>query len=227
MVWTRALSGWWSVWSETSTGHPDRRTSHRISSALLMPFLDIEWTLWTLCVNPGAENPPLSLCLLWLWTLWISACRSSLQSKTIFSYHQASFRRALNGHLCVALVPPHKVVLWCVFCFMCEPQVQSPVLVEPCVRMELKRLTRRCISLIPEFSQEVYRTVKWWFCNDVLVTFVKLSRHCNPPGNSIYASGLRWSRERAITRSHYQGLEPEESLILLPSHHTVSLNFIR
>ena len=84
MGWTRALSGWWSVWSETFTGHPDRRTSRKKLLAPLIHLLDNKFLLEDIPCKPGADNSPLTLCLLWLWTVWISAFRSSLPTKWLF-----------------------------------------------------------------------------------------------------------------------------------------------
>ncbi len=91
-------------------------------------FWTVSFSSRTFHVNPGADNSPLSLCLLWLWTVWISALRSSLQAACdgIF-ITKHNFRCALNGRLSALLGTLFEVVLWFLkknFSFICEQQPQ-------------------------------------------------------------------------------------------------------
>lgn len=91
MEWTKALSGWWSVWSETFTGHPDRRTSRKVSSALFTLRMDFEFLLEDTLCKPGADNSPLFAVTLepfGFLPLGVHYRRCVM----VFFYHQASFQ---------------------------------------------------------------------------------------------------------------------------------------
>lgn len=137
-------------------------------------FWTVSFSSRTFHVNPGADNSPLSLCLLWLWTVWISALRSSLQAACdgIF-ITKHNFRCALNGRLSALLGTLFEVVSWFFLFYFFPSCVSSSPSVHGASLTVITRAQKH------QFSCKICKTVRGCLsvCSLYQINYTKLSSH--------------------------------------------------